>query len=135
LKSDLQALRVNYGLLHPDGRFNRAAVLVIGDGVPAARVKTVLRGVHDVEYTSPFLEFARVDITDRPIFGRLQRVEVTGARLRLIDKYDVDAAKDPRGGEEGSLVRAADYADYGALARRVVAERRSGAAVVLDLGK
>jgi hypothetical protein len=135
LKSKLQTLRINYGLLHPDGRFNRTAVLMVGEGVTARRLGPVLHGLHDVEYTSPLLVFARAEIIDRPTFGPLRRVHATGARATLIDEYDVDAAKDPKGGQEGSLVRAADYTDYGALARRIVAERRSGAAVVLDLGK
>jgi hypothetical protein len=135
MKSILQTLRVNYGLLHPEGGFNRVADLLIGEGVSADRLKAVLRAVHDVEYTSPAFVFAREENLDRPTFGRLRRVHVTAARLKLIDEYDAEAAKDPKGGEEGTLVRLADFRDYGALARRIVALRASGAAVALDLGK
>jgi hypothetical protein len=135
LAEKLATLRRNYALLQPDGRFEGLSVLVVSETAPMARVRAVLHVLHEGGYERPLFAFAREEVADRPTFGRLKRVLGSGARATLIDAYDVDAAKDPKGGAQGTLVHAAELRSYDALARRVVALRASGAPVVLDLGK
>jgi hypothetical protein len=135
VQTKLAILRRNFEILNPEGRFNGRTVLIISETAPMGSVAGVLHTLHEGDYTSPLFAFTRAEEIERPTFGRLHRVEGSAALTTLIDPYDVDEAKDPKAGHEGTLVRLADFRDYGALARHLVEVRRAGAPVVLALGK
>jgi hypothetical protein len=135
LGGKLGTLRMNFQLLDPGGIFNRSAVAIIGASVSTRRLRAVLHVLHEATYLRPLLTFSRRESVVRPTFGALDRIRSNGARVTLIDAFDVDAAGDPGGGQKGTVLRLRAFPDYDHLAREVVRLRTAGQDVVLDLGK
>jgi len=122
----LGTLRINFQLLRPGTPFDGVAVIVVGRQSPPARLTSVLRAVHGADYTHPIFAFPRKESTVRPAFGTLTRILATGAQVTLAGPYDEAA-----GGED--ILRPESFADFDALARRLVALRQSGHAVTVKL--
>jgi hypothetical protein len=135
LGSMLVTLRNNFTLLQPSEPWNGMALVIAHPKLSIPRLTAVLRTIKDAGYEHPAFAFTRAESIVRPTFGRLERVHATAVHATLIDAYDVEEAGDPQGGEEGTLVRPQEARNYDELARRMVAVRRRGEAVVLDLGK
>jgi hypothetical protein len=133
LLDKLSTLRVNYQLLNPGSRFEGRAVLVVGRTAPMARVRVVLHDLREEDYAAPLFAFMKEEITVRPTFGPLRRVHGSGAKVALIKKKDEILGWEDR--PAGTVVRLADFKEYGALAERLVALRRAGEAVVVDIGE
>jgi hypothetical protein len=134
LQDKLVTLRSNFQLLHP-GTFHGSVVIVADGAVSTAALGAVLKEVHAAEYPHPLFAFTKAETLVRPLLGTLHRVLGSGVRTTLVDPFDAEAAHDDRGGEEGTLVRLTDFPRYEPLARRMLAVRTAGSAVVLKLGK
>lgn len=135
LRDALVTLRSNYRLLHPEDGFVGQVVFVGDAALPVSQVLSVFKDLAATGYPHPLLTFTRPETLQRPVFGPLRRVLSSAARLSLVDGYDVEARDDPKGGAQGTLVRAQDFQTYDALARRVVDLRRAGQQVVINVGK
>ena len=135
LQDKLVTLRINFQLLHPGERFNGRAVIVADGAVSTVALAAVLKEVHAAEYPHPLFAFTKPETLVRPLLGTLHRVLGSGVRTTLVDPFDAEAAHDDRGGEEGTLVRLKDFPRYEPLARRMLAVRTAGTAVILKLGK
>ena len=132
----LGTLKNNFALLHPGEGFNGKALVVADAKAPSTRIAQVLRAIRDADYTIAVFTFTRAESTIRPTFGTLARVSSRGALVTLIEPFDVGANNgDPKGGEPGSLVRLEDFPDYDGFARRIVALRRAGESIVVNVGK
>jgi hypothetical protein len=135
LEGKLVTLRTNHQLLHPGESFNGRAVIVADGAASANALEAVLEKLHAAEYLHPEFAFTKAETLVRPMIGTLHRVVGSAICATIIDRFDVEAAHDPRGGEDGTLVRARDFARYDPLARQMLAVRQSGSAVVLKVGK
>jgi hypothetical protein len=129
LEDKLRTLRNNFKLLNPGGDFNEMALLQVDAAAPIPRVKSMLRAVRGAWYYRPLFAFTKTETHVRPVFGKLERDVVTGARIKLAFVDDDDA-------EDGEWKNAAplrleDFADYGAFARRLVELRRAGKPVLV----
>ncbi len=77
----------------------------------------------------------RVETAIRPTFGALRCVHSSAASIALVDANDVEANGKLAANEEPSLLSPSRFRDYDALASRIVALRREGHAVAVNLGK
>jgi hypothetical protein len=134
LGDKLRTLRSYFLMLHPTERFNGAAVLLVDYSLPIDRFVALAHTIHDAGYDRPLLTFTKVETLQRPVFGKLRRVVATGARLKLLDRADIEAAGDDLA-REGTLLTPDDLDIYDDLAKKVVALRNAGGAVALNLGK
>jgi len=133
LESALETLLNDFKLrlLHRD--FNELALLETAPAAPIPRVAAVLRAVRAAWYHRPMLVFARKEIYDRPVLGRVERVVLTGAQLTVAftnEEPDEDEAAAWKAAVE---LRLEDFADYGAFARRFVELRRVGKPVIVNV--
>jgi hypothetical protein len=130
LESKLWTLRTNFRLLHPGDDFDGMALIVADAATPIARLTSVLSAVCGSWYHRPMLAFTAKQTHVRPVFGKLERVVVTGARIRLAC---ADHDDDPGEWKDAVPVRLQDFADYDSVARRVVELRRAGKPVVVKV--
>ena len=80
--------------------------------------------------------FAKTETHVRPVLGKLERVTLTGARIKLAFTDDKDDAPDPGEWKNAAPLRVQDFADYGAFARRLVESlRRAGKPVVVKVDR
>jgi hypothetical protein len=137
LGDKLRTLRSYYRMLHPTGRFNGSAVLLVDYSLPIDRFVALAHTIHDAGYDRPLLTFTKVETLWRPVFGKVRRVVATGARLKLLDHADIEAAGADLAGQGtlGTLLVPDDLDIYDDLAKKVVALRNAGGAVALNLGK
>lgn len=135
LESLLGTLRNNFKLLRPDLEFNELALLETDPATPTARVAAVLRAVRGAWYHKPMFVFAKKEIYERPLLGKVERVVLTGAQLTVAfatEEPDEDEAAAWKAAVE---LRLQDFADYGAFARRLVELRRAGKPVLVKVAR
>ena len=140
LQDYLRTLRNNFMLLHPGGRFNEMAVIVAERAAPIPRLAGVLWAIRAAGYHKPLFAFTKGEEVMRPALGKMQRVTATGAQVRLIDAATrTDDEDEYEDNDEIPLwknapaLRAADFPDYDAFARRLVALRRAGQRVIVNV--
>jgi hypothetical protein len=105
-------------------------VVLATPDAPMTRLTPLLRSARDAGYVEASFGFLRLESTHRPILGRLERVDSSGATTRLVDS-SVVAEGNPA---LPTLVRPDSYVAYQNFAREVVRLRVSGERITLDLG-
>lgn len=132
LESMLTTLRNNHRLLHPSEDFPGMALILADPATPIPRLTSALRAICSARYHRPMFAFAKKEAHVRPVIGNLERVRITGARLRMTCTEDED---DDEPGEWKNAVplRLSDFADHGAFARRLVELRRAGKPVIVNI--
>ena len=116
----LSILRRNYALLHPGEQFPGLLGVVYQAELPATALEQALALAALAGYVRPSLILARPGVVDRPLLGQIPRPQLSAAAMEL-----------PSDGQPGAL-GVGSTGSCGAFAARVVALRRSGAAVRLE---
>lgn len=122
----LSTLRDNYHLLQPGRPFNGQFVLLADRDTPGSQMIHLLAGLGEIEYGHPRFVFLRPQVTDRPLFGRLQRNRLRAALCTT-------ASTSEPAGDDAEAVEVTAEPTYAALAEQVVAIRRRGHEAVLRL--
>jgi hypothetical protein len=142
LEDKLVTLRNNYRLLHPGEGFGGTAVIVADPTTDIPRLISVLRAVRGSDYHNPMFAFTKGDIIHRPVLGKLQRIQSSGARIRLAyldgqdeDEYEFDDEAEAEQRKNAVPLRLSDFADHGAFARRLVELRRAGKPVIVKIDR
>lgn len=133
LESKLGTLRNNFRLLRPADDFNDMALIEADRGTPIARLSSLLQAVRGAWYYRPMFAFTKTETQVRPVFGKLERVVVTGARFRLAYTDDEPDDDDAAEWKAAVRLRLQDFSDYDALARRLVELRRAGKPVLVRI--
>jgi hypothetical protein len=118
------------------GTFNGTALLLVDPQTPAARLQSVLQAMLQAGYDQPLFTFAKVEAIQRPVLGRLQRVNASAARTTLAyapAHHDGNGGGDRPG--DAAPLRPQDFASYEPFARRLVALRHAGTRVVVTIDR
>ena len=138
LEDKLVTLRNNYRLLHPSEDFNGLVLLVADPATPMPRLFSVSKAIRRADYHQLLFAFTRQETLVRPVIGRLDRLYTTCARAGVFysdwkDKWGDDPDDDAAPWKHGPELRAQDFPDYAAFARRLVELRRQGKPVVVKV--
>jgi len=142
----LDLLRVNYKTIHGGPDFNDMAVILADPRTPMARLHSVLQAALKAEYHKPLFTFTKAEVIQRPILGRLQRMNASGVRVKLAyadgkNAYGDAAEEDDDDEKEAALwkdavpLRPGDFATYDPFARRLVDLRAAGTRVVVRIDR
>src|SRR5262249_9688640 len=82
------------------------------------------------DYYRPLFAFTKAEVLLRPVLGRVQRINTSGARVKLAFVEEDDEI-----GPDTVQLWVRDFADYGAFARRVVALRKAGKPVLVSINR
>jgi hypothetical protein len=139
LEDKLRARRSYFDLDHPGETFSGEALMMAGGETSPERLRQALRAARAAGFPVSLFTFTKEMVMQRPILGTRKSVRATAARVTLVDSGPVDDDGQGSGSETAALEGATSlslgaFADYDALARRIVELRKRGRSVVLDLG-
>ncbi|HKU39071.1 MAG TPA: hypothetical protein VJR89_13010 [Polyangiales bacterium] len=123
LPASLQALRRQFGVLHPSEPFQGEFLVICDPSTPAQRVFDVMAHAAQAGYRQPTFACEVRRALQRPVLGSIELRRASGARASL--------AAAPS--ETTLQVRAGDATTCASLVERIVSARRQGAAVALQV--